>query len=188
MFERRRIVARPGAAHEGAAGLIGTEHVGGAAEAAHAFGGGLQRIGQVEDSAGIVLVVEQRFEPPLAVADGIERVVRALLETVLEQDFLRLQGIGGVGRIDDDGVAADAGKILHVVLDVEFVGAAVAAADDHNVDLGDVDHRHGIVDGRMHDIDRAAGEPFALALGAFGEFERDVRDPRAGKKPRSTPT
>ena len=52
------MIARPGAAHESAAGLIRAEHVGGAAEAAQAFGGGLQRIGQVEDGAGIVLVGE----------------------------------------------------------------------------------------------------------------------------------
>ena len=67
----------------------------------------------------------------------------------------------------DDGVAADIGKILDVALDVEFVGAAVAAADDDDIGFGDVDHRHRIVDRRMHDIDRAVGEARPLALGTL---------------------
>ncbi len=72
-------------------------------------------------------------------------------------------------------MAADVGKILDVVLDVKFVGAAVAAADDDDIGLGDIDHRHRIVDRRMHDIDRAVGEACALTLGAVGEFKRDVQ-------------
>ena len=78
-------------------------------------------------------------------------------------------------RVDHDGVAADVGEILHVVLDVEFVGAAIAAADDHDVDLGVVDHRHRIVDRRMHDVGRAARQRGALAFGAFGELQVDVQ-------------
>ena len=96
------------------------------------------------------------------------------LQPVLRQDFLRLQRIGGVGGVDHDGVAADVGKILDRVLDVELIGAAVAAGDDHDVDLGDIDHGDRVVDRRMHDIDGAAGEPLALALRALGEFELDL--------------
>ena len=62
-----------------------------------------------------------------------------------------------------------------VSCDVELVGAAVAAGDDHDVDLGDVDHGDRVVDRRMHDVDGAAGEPLALALRAFGEFELDLQ-------------
>ena len=94
---------------------------------------------------------------------------------MLQQDFLCLQRIGGVGRIDDDGVAADIGKPLDAVLHVEFVGAAVAAADDHDIVLGDVDHRHRVVDRRMHDIGGAARQRGALAFGAFGELQVGVQ-------------
>ena len=61
------------------------------------------------------------------------------------------------------------------VLHVEFVGAAVAAADDDYVHLGDVDHGHRIVDGRMDDIDRAVGETLALPFRAFGEGKLDLQ-------------
>ena len=167
VFQRRGMVARPGAAHEGAAGLIGPEQVGGAAEAVHALGGGFERVGQVENGADIVAVVEQRLEPTRAVADRIERVVGAVLETVLQQDFPGLQRIGGVGGIDHDGVAADVGKILDVILDVEFVGAAVAAADDDDVDLGDVDHGDRVVDRRVHDIDRCRSRARRAGVPSF---------------------
>ena len=123
----------------------------------------------------LFLSVEQRVQPKRAVADRIERIVRAGFEPMLQQDFLRLQRIGGVGGVDDDGVAADVGKVLDVVLHVEFVGAAVAAADDHDIVLGDVDHRHRVVDRRMHDIDGAVGERGALAFRALGELQVDVQ-------------
>ena len=77
----------------------------------------------------LFLSVEHGLQPPRSVADRIERVI-AVLETVLEQDFLRLQGVSGIHRVDGDGVAADVGKILDRVLHVEFVGAAVAAGND----------------------------------------------------------
>ena len=94
---------------------------------------------------------------------------------MLQQDFLRLQRIGGVGGVDDDGVAADVDEALDVVLHVEFVGAAVAAADDHDIVLGDVDHRHRVVDRRMHDIGGARRQRGALAFGAFGELQVGIQ-------------
>jgi hypothetical protein len=102
---------------------------------------------------------------------------------VLQQDFLRLQGVGGVGRIDNDGMAADTGKTLDVFLDVKLVGAAVAAADDDDVHLGDVDHRHRIVDGRMHDVDGAGRQPVALAFRAVGELKFDLQAMPGEKTP-----
>ena len=110
--QRVGVVAGPGPMHERAAGLIGAEQVGGAAEAVHALGGGFKREWQVENSAGIVLVGKQRVQTKRAVADRVERIVRAGFEPVIEQDFLGLQRIGGIGGVDDDGVAADVGKVL----------------------------------------------------------------------------
>ena len=69
----------------------------------------------------------------------------------------------------------DVGKILHVSLHVELVGAGIAARDDDDVVLGDVDHGDRVVDRRMHDIDAAVAKPLALALRAFGEFELDLK-------------
>ena len=116
-----------------------------------------------------------------AVADRIERVIGAGFEPVLQQDLFRLQGVGGIAGIDDDGVAADVGKIVDVALHVKLVGAAIAAADDDDVVLGDVDHRDRVVDRRMRDIDAAVGKPGALAVRALGEFEDDVK-PAFGEK------
>ncbi len=100
---------------------------------------------------------------------------------MLKQDFLGLKGIGRVGRIDHDGVAADVGKILDGFLDVEFIGAGIATAHDHDIDLGDVDHRHGVVDRGLHDIGATIGKRLALRLGALGELQVDV-EPALGKK------
>ena len=108
------MLARPGAAHERAAGLIGPEHIGGAAEAVHDLAPRLSENGRLRIAPALLRVGEQRLEPPPAVADRIERVIGALLEAVLQQDFLRLQRVGRVGRIDHDGVAANIGKILDV--------------------------------------------------------------------------
>ena len=116
-----------------------------------------------------------------AVADRIERVIGAGFEPVLEQDLFRLQGVSGIAGVDGDGVPADVGKIVDVVLHVKLVGAAVAAADDDDRRLGDVDHGDRIVDGRMHDIDAAIGKAGALAVRALGECEHDIQ-PAPGEK------
>ena len=106
---------------------------------------------------------------------------------MLQQDFLRLQRIGGVGGVDDDGVAADVGETLDVVLHVEFVGAAVAAADDHDIVLGDVDHRHRVVDRRMHDIGGARASAARWLLEPLVNC-RSTFSPCRAKKPCSTAT
>jgi hypothetical protein len=121
------------------------------------------------------LVGKQRLQASRAVADGIERVIGAVLEPVLEQDFSGLQGVGRIGGIDDDSVAAQIGKILDVILYVKLVGAAVAARHDDDINLGDIDHRHRIIDGRLDDVDRTVGETGALAVRAFGEFKFDIQ-------------
>ena len=87
-------------------------------------------------------------------------VYRFRLKSVLQQDLLRLQRIGGVGGVDDDGVALDVCEVLDAVLHIEFVGAAVAAGDDDDIHFGDVDHGHRVVDRGMGDIDRAVASPW----------------------------
>jgi hypothetical protein len=93
----------------------------------------------------------------------------------LQQDLLRLQRVGCVGGVNHDGVAADVGEVLDAVLHIEFVGAAVAATNDDDVNFGDVDHGDRIVDRGMGDIDRAVGKPLALALGVLGELQIDAQ-------------
>ena len=78
-------------------------------------------------------------------------------------------------------MAADVGKGLDLGLHIELVGAAVAAADNDDVVLGDVDHGDGIVDGRMRDIDAAVGKAGALAVRALGECDDDI-EPASGEK------
>ena len=88
-----------------------------------------------------------------------------------EQDLLGLHRIGGVGRVGDQRLAADVGEGVDALADDEFVGAAVAAADDHDVDLGDLDHGERVVDRGLHHLELAVGEAVALRPRAFGELE-----------------
>jgi len=87
---------------------------------------------------------------------------------VLEQELLGLQRIGGVRRIDHDRLAPEVRKGGDVGLNEELVHTAVAARDDHDVFLGDLDHGDRIVERRMRDLEFSGDEPVALALRAFG--------------------
>ena len=173
-LERRRVLARPRPHEEGAAGLVGAEEVDGPPEALHAERFGLHREGQVENGGGIVLALDHRLEAVDAGADRFDRVVGAVLEPMHGQDFLRLQRIGGVGRIDHEGATAHVGERFHVRLDEELVHAAVAAGDDHHVVLGHLDHGERVVDRRMHHIELAGGEAIALVAGIVREMELDL--------------
>ena len=123
---------------------------------------------------GVVLALQHRLEPVDAGADRLDGVVGAFLQAVPQQDLLRLQRIGGVGRIDHQRAAAQVGERLDLRLDEEFVHAAVAAGDDHHVLLGDLDHGERVVDRGMDDVELAGGEPFALALRILGEVQVDL--------------
>ena len=70
----------------------------------------------------------------------------------MRQDLLRLQRIGGVGRVDHEGPAAHVGERLDLGLDEKLVHAAVAAGHDHHVVLADLDHRQRVVDRGMHHV------------------------------------
>ena len=53
-------------------------------------------------------------------------------------------------------------KILYLGLNEELVHAAVAAKDDDDIEAVVFDHRHGIVDRDVNDVELAAGETVAL--------------------------
>ena len=55
-------------------------------------------------------------------ADRLDLVVAVRFEAVEEKNFLELDGVGGVGRVDDDGVPAKIFDGANVGLSEEFVG------------------------------------------------------------------
>ena len=120
------------------------------------------------------LLSGHRLEPVDAGAHRLDGVVGAFLQAVLQQDFLRLQRVGGVGRIDHQGAAAQVRERLDLRLDVELVHAAVAAGDDHDVLLGDLDHGERVVDGGMDDVELAGGQALALAARVRREMQVDL--------------
>jgi hypothetical protein len=87
-----------------------------------------------------------------------QAVVGALLEAAHEEDFLRLHGVGGVRRVDQQDAALEVGHRAHAGLDEELVHAAVAAAHDDHVLLRALDHGDGVVDRRMDDLHVAVGK------------------------------
>ena len=136
---------------------------------------GLHGERQVEDAAGVVLALRHRLEAVDAGADRLDGVVGAVLEAVLEQDLLGLQRVGGVGRVDHEGAAAQVGEGLDLRLDEELVHAAVAAGDDHHVLLGDLDHGDRIVERGLGDVELAGGEAVALVLRIRRELQLDLQ-------------
>ena len=130
--------------------------------------------GRLRMAAALSLLSDHRLEAIDAGADRLDRVIGAVLETVLRQDLLRLQRIGGVGRIDHERAAAHVGERLDLALDEELVHPAVATGDDHHVVLADLDHRQRVVDGGMHHIGCPGGEAVALAARILGELQLDL--------------
>ncbi len=63
---------------------------------------------------------------------------------------------------------------LDVGLHEELVHAAVAAGDDDDVLLRALDHRHGVVDRGLRDLELALREPVALLLRIHGEEDLDL--------------
>ena len=172
-LEEWRIRVRPGALHEGAVRLVRAEHLDRAAQAFQAELLGLNREREIEDRGSVLLVSRHRFQAQLAAADGLHHVVLATGEAVLEEDLLRKERIGRVGRIDHQDPAAQVREGAHVGLHEEFVHAAIAASHDHHILLRHLDHRDRVVDRGERDVDGARGEALALPDRILGEGELD---------------
>src|SRR5258707_3329 len=84
-----------------------------------------------------------------------------------EHDFFHLQGLGGVGCIQNQSFATQVGDGLGSGLGNQLVLGAFAAHDDDDVLVGEFDHGHGVVYSEVSDVAFAAGQIGAQFVGVF---------------------
>ena len=135
----------------------------------------LYRKRRIENGGCVLLAIHHRLEAEDAGTYRLDRVVHAGAQPVLKQDFLRLQRIGGIGRIDHQRTPAQIGKRFDLGPDEELVHPAVAAGDNHHVVLAKLDHGQGIVDRRMHDVELARCKAIALTARTLGKLKVDIQ-------------
>ena len=115
-------------------------------------------------------------------ADRLDLVV-ALVEAVLAQHLVHQEGERGVGRVDDDGLAAQVGVGLDLGLHDQPVEAVVAAHHDRDVDLRDLGHRHRIVDAAHARSDSGRAPVLRAARRNPARSGCPRSSPRLAKKP-----
>jgi hypothetical protein len=98
-------------------------------------------------------------------AVGLDFVV-SRRQSVEKQDFFHLQGVGGVGRVDDEGLVAQVFDGFDVRLRDEFVLRAFATGHDDDVGFRELHHCYCIVDGGVGHVAFAGGQLGAEFVGA----------------------
>src|SRR5207253_8114973 len=86
------------------------------------------------------------------------------------KNFFELYSVSGVGRVNDERFATQILDGFDVRLGDEFVLRAFATHDDDDVLVGEVDHGHGVVHGKIGDVAIPGGEFVAQLLRIGGVF------------------